>query len=31
MAQTKPFQWYQYEQPLGIPGMKADASVDVVD
>ena len=31
MAQTKAFQWYQYEQPLGIPGMKADASVDVCD
>ena len=31
MAQTKAFQWYQYEQPVGIPGMKADASVDVCD
>lgn len=31
MAQTKPFQWYQYEQPLAIPGMKADATEDVVD
>lgn len=31
MAQVKPFQWYQYEQPVAIPGMKADASVDVVD
>lgn len=31
MAQTKPFQWYQYEQPLAIPGMKADATEDVID
>lgn len=31
MTQTKPFQWYQYEQPLAIPGMKADATEDVVD
>lgn len=31
MAQTKAFQWYQYEQPVAIPGMKADSSVDVLD
>ena len=31
MAQTKPFQWYQYEQPVAIPGMKADATEDVID
>ncbi len=31
MAQTKAFEWYKYEQPVAMPGMKADASVDVVD
>lgn len=31
MVQTKSFQWYQYEQPLAIPGMKADATEDVID
>lgn len=31
MAQTKPFQWYQFEQPVAIPGMKADATNDVLD
>lgn len=31
MAQTKAFEWYKYEQPVAIPGMKADASVDIVD
>lgn len=28
MAQVKPFDWYQYDQPKGIPGGKADATND---
>ena len=31
MAQTKPFEWYKLEQPVAIPGMKADATADVID
>ncbi len=31
MAQVKTFQWYQYDMPVAIPGMKADATADVVD
>ena len=31
MAQTKAFQWYQYDMPVAMPGMKADATADVVD
>lgn len=31
MAQIKPFQWYQLGQPVAIPGMKADSTVDVID
>ena len=31
MAQVKPFQWYQQEMPVAIPGMKADATTDVID
>lgn len=28
---TKPFEWYQREMPVALPGMKADATVDVID
>lgn len=31
MAQIKPFQWYQLGQPVAIPGMKVDSTVDVID
>jgi hypothetical protein len=31
MAQVKPFEWYQQDMPLAIPGMKADATADVID
>ena len=31
MAQVKPFQWYQMDMPIGIPGMKADSTTDVID
>lgn len=31
MTQVKTFQWYQMGMPVGIPGMKADSTVDVVD
>jgi len=31
MAQVKAFQWYQYDMPVAIPGMKADSTVDVID
>lgn len=31
MAQVKPFKWYQHGAPVAIPGMKADATTDVVD
>ena len=31
MAQVKPFDWYEREMPVGIPGMKADSTEDVVD
>lgn len=31
MAQVKAFQWYQFDMPVAIPGMKADATADVVD
>lgn len=31
MAQATPFSWYDKEQAVAIPGMKADATVDVVD
>ena len=25
------FNWYSYGQPVGVPGMKADSTVDVID
>ena len=31
MAQVQAFQWYQQDMPIAIPGMKADATTDVVD
>ena len=31
MAQVQAFQWYQQDMPLAIPGMKADATTDVID
>ena len=31
MAQVKPFEWYQHGAPVAIPGMKADATTDVID
>lgn len=31
MAQTQAFQWYQRDLPVALPGMKADATTDVID
>ncbi len=31
MAQVKPFTWYADQDAVGVPGMKADTAVDVVD